>query len=625
MRALGHPSPLTLALTLFAAARVAVAEPNSGALVEVTDASSTLYNFDNRDTRSGEVSSVANDHFGLFYNRLNLHVTSGKLTLSMRADSAWFVTSPTPQSIATELERRESFPNEQARDEFFRSKATQAGIELSNRFINWTYPAKYSLVWGTPDFEIAIGDSYAQLGRGLVLNLRKLDELSSDTTLRGLRVGARLRAGGARVKLSGLAGSLNPLRIDEASGRYLGVDSSGTGGFLRLTEAGMPRAVSTEFVPEAATCQKFGTCSLAPDRLLAGEAELSFGPVALGTRASFLFREPALTPDSVRNAAHVTTGSQSLEFPNLLDHGSAYLEGAFQHLSRASDDAPSVATGYALYASTSWVEKRFSLLAEGKHYRRFFPLSANVSAGRAREFSLLSYSAPPTTEEIWSDTQFGSFNTCATGGRLKGEAHVTASQSVVAWLGRYQSLSESQPNDACDAHTGRENRVWDMAIGFDAHPRGRAARWLVNLGTRLDDASSPVQGPTGPTEVFYRELYLRYSISTPLRGPFTLELQGFHRRRRETVGGPNDRWLEGQHSTAIDYGEHISAAIGLEYDSRPDVPHAYLNAMLSYRPSNALSFGLFAGQRRGMLRCVGGVCRVYPAFEGVRLDATLRY
>jgi hypothetical protein len=114
-------------------------------------------------------------------------------------------------------------------------------------------------------------------------------------------------------------------------------------------------------------------------------------------------------------------------------------------------------------------------------------------------------------------------------------------------------------------------------------------------------------------------------VSQPLAGPFTLELQGLHRRRRESVGGPSDRWFEGQHSTAIDWGEHLSAAIGVEYDSRPGTPLGYVNAMLSYRPSSALSFALFAGQRRGALRCVGGVCRVYPAFEGVRLDATLRY
>ena len=58
------------------------------ALVEITDASSLLYNFDNRDTRPGQVASVANDRWGLFYNRLNLQVTRGRLTLSLRADNA---------------------------------------------------------------------------------------------------------------------------------------------------------------------------------------------------------------------------------------------------------------------------------------------------------------------------------------------------------------------------------------------------------------------------------------------------------------------------------------------------------------------------------------------------------
>ena len=60
-------------------------------------------------------------------------------------------------------------------------------------------------------------------------------------------------------------------------------------------------------------------------------------------------------------------------------------------------------------------------------------------------------------------------------------------------------------------------------------------------------------------------------------------------------------------------------------DTRPEVAPSYLNVMFSYRPIRSLSLALFAGQRRGSLRCVGGVCRVYPPFEGMRLDATFRY
>ncbi len=624
MRLLLPPLTLAAQALLASAAHVALAAPSSAPLVEVTEAGSLLYNSDNRDTRPGEVSSVANDRWGMLYNRLNLQVTSGRLTLSLRADNAWFYASPTPRALAERLLDTTSSASEVEQNALYHQKLDEAGIELSNRFINWMYPAKYAVSYGSPDLELTVGDSYAQLGRGLVLSLRKLDELASDTTLRGLRVGARFKAGEGRVKLTLLGGSSNPLRIDEASGRYLGVASSVTPSFVALTEAGMPRAISTDFVPAGGDCARFGTCSYAPDRLVAGQAELAFRGATLGSQFSVLFREPPLALDVVRTAQQITTVSQSVELVNLLQHGGLYVEAATQKLSHRAGDPTAIAQGYALYGTASWVSKAFSLLAEAKHYRRFFPLLANISTARAREFSGVQYSAPPTTEEIWNDTQFGSFNTCVSGGRLKGELHVTRAMSTSAWVGRYVSSAESASNDRCDSGA-RENRVWDLALALEARPLTRAARWQLTTGARFDDTDTPFVTSAGESSAYYRELFTRYQVSEPLGGPFVLELQGVHRRRREPVGGPLDEWFEGQHSTGIDWGERLSAALGVEYDTRPDVPHGYLNVMLSYRPSRALSFAFFAGQRRGALRCVGGVCRIYPPFEGVRLDLTLRY
>lgn len=594
-------------------------------LIDVTEATSVLYNFDNRDSRPGQVASAVNDHWGLWYNRLNLQGTSGRLTLSLRADSAWFFASPTPASVADRLVRDGRLQSPAEREALFRVKASEAGIELSNRFINWVYPAKYSLSYGTPDLQVTVGDTYAQFGRGLVLSLRKLDELASDTTLRGLRVTAGSRWRSGRIQLTVLGGSLNPLRIDEASGRFLGVHSSVTPGFLSVTEAGMPRAIATEFVPEARDCARFGTCSYAPDRLAAAQVEVALGKLRLGTQASWLSRQAPLASDLVRAAGRVVTASQSFELPSIGQHGSLYTELALQQLANSAGDTESPRAGYAAYLAASWAEARYSLIAEGKHYRRFFPLSANVSPGRARELSLLQYSIPPTTEEVWNDTEFGAFNTCVSGGRVRAEAHVQARRSVYAWLGHYRSFAESAANDACEITPRNENRIWDSAVGLDMTTAANELRADVNLGTRFDSTPRSLAGPDGATQVFYRELFLRYTVSAALGGPFGLELQGTHRRRRQTVGGPEAAWLEGQHSTAVEWGERVSLAVGIEYDSRPDTPDTYWNLMLAGRPLEALNVGLFVGQRRGAQRCVGGVCRVYPPFEGVRLDATLRF
>src|SRR5690606_4970345 len=93
---------------------------------------------------------------------------------------------------------------------------------------------------------------YAQYGQGLVLSVRKQDELSSDTTVRGVRLVGKRELGPLRFRLGGLAGTMNPLRIDDASGRHLAVSGRTLSGVSSVTEAGMPRAITNDFarVPE---------------------------------------------------------------------------------------------------------------------------------------------------------------------------------------------------------------------------------------------------------------------------------------------------------------------------------------------------------------------------------------
>jgi hypothetical protein len=260
-------------------------------------------------------------------------------------------------------------------------------------------------------------------------------------------------------------------------------------------------------------------------------------------------------------------------------------------------------------------------LVEDGALRAQMSLSAEA---RAREFSLLQYNAPPTTEDLGNDTQFENFNTCVTGGRIRGEAHLTRSDSARAWLGRYSSWAESASNTDCEIRADYENRVWDAAVGFEHRIPG--GKLDLSVGTRFDDAGRELDTPSGATHVFYREENLRYTAAVPLGGPFALELDGVHRRRRQTLGGDasGGAWFEGQHTASVEWGERLAAGVGFEYDDHATA-ETYFNTQWSYRPTDALVFGLFLGQRRGALRCVGGVCRVYPPFEGGRLDATLRF
>lgn len=592
-------------------------------VVDVTATSSVVYNGDNRNTRPADVATVADDDWGAWTNRINLQSHWGSWQAGLRLDTAWFYTSPAPADVALELLQIEkgtsdtgSYTPEDA--QFFLQKYLQAGEELSNRYVNWVYPAKYYLNYKHKLIDANVGDFTAQFGRGLTLSVRKVDELANDTSIRGIRLSSSIPVEDWRLKLTGLGGALNPVRLDDASGRYLSVDSSVTDGFTAITEAGMPYPAGTDFVPNPRP-------TYAPDQIIGLEAQLGPSALKFSTQGTVLFRQAPLSEDIVRNAKQIATGSFAVDAPDLWGQGAAYVEVAGQALEPSSPEAATVG-GHAVYGSTTLYASLLTFTAELKHYRRFFPLRANVDLTRAREFSAVQYSQAPTTEPVWNDTQFENFNTCVTGGRLRTDARLGDNENVFAWAGHYRTWAESVSNDQCDTSDENLNVVWDFASGLELTYQQRKSRAEGLVGSRFDDTDRLISAGDGTqTHVFYREIYARYDVIQWLTGPYSLQFQGWLRRRRQTLGGPDGDWHQGQTINEFKWGELLSAALGLEYDQNPAFPSFYVNGQLRYNLDAGSNLVLFVGQRQGGLRCVAGVCRVFPPFEGARLDATFRF
>src|SRR5688500_14375473 len=162
MRSLLRALPLSVALSARAARALAL-EPGSVAgtpvLLDVSESGSVYYNFDNRDSRPSQVATRANDDFGLVYNRLSLQATAGRFSAGARLDNVWFYASPNVTQIALDL-TNEAAPA--SPPSYFRAKLDEAGLERSNRFIDWAYPSKYYLTYSAPGIEATLGDASAQ-------------------------------------------------------------------------------------------------------------------------------------------------------------------------------------------------------------------------------------------------------------------------------------------------------------------------------------------------------------------------------------------------------------------------------------------------------------------------------
>ena len=583
-------------------------------VLDVTNTSVLGQQFDARD---GE--SDLNYGYGTFINRLNLALRWNGLTAGLRLDSSVYWRKP------------------QDRTDLQESPATLERDGLS-RFRNSIYPAKMWLTYDRPGLEVTAGDAYAQFGRGFVLSMRKLDDLGIDNTVRGLKVSWQKDP----FSVTFVGGLANPSRIDEATGRSL---------FVRQAQAGDTRG------PQGV----YGS-----DRGIGAQLQVGRGwPVTFSTHGTVFWRCAPSSYDtfgrtndsgllssplgsceandvsyfaSSLNATNPAVSSrqvdmvgQSIELPNLWSKGKLYLEGVFQHRSpfEGFDDPRASRYGNALYASATVNAGITTHTLEAKSYRNFYPVAASVDANYASELTSISYSAVPTAELITQDNLYGAINACVDGGRYRVDVRLLPNFFVYG-QGIYAYSKSETLSGRCDelgaSPVGAVPRAdhtttLDGLTGFEWQFDKNRSQLFVSAGVRNNET---VGGDT-----FYRESSLQYTFVKYLKGPYSFELTGRHRKREEetvnVVDGVSKPWIQGEHYTAFKIAPKWVISQGIEYTTQTGMPMFYVNGFLLYRFASNSSVRLFAGQQRGGLRCVSGICRFFPAYEGVRLDLTLRF
>ena len=637
-RALGRSARAT---SVLAAVAVVAAAPSSArgepVRLDVTETAVGAVHENNRD------GLVDNDDYGEFLDRLIVQLTWWRLSAGLRLDSATYFAPPTPGYLASNAVAPEAAAANcqgETLADCYDGKLLEYQRALLNRYRTTVYPSKLSVTYAGPRTELTLGDFYAQFGRGLTLSVRKVDEFAYDTTIRGAKADWNWRNQTRRFGATLLAGVANPVRVDEISGRQLTAPGSWLFAGMHTFDASDPYSPAT-------------TETFRPDGILGARLEGGSDGVLVGAYASLVARgglSQVTGSDDLQtvafrdaNPAHqvkyLETGSGSVSLPRIGESGAAYLEVAGQRFDPASTlfgPNPATAdavTGYAVSSSASFVRDRLQALVEIRHTRRFSPLMANVDVSRANEFFGLQYSAPPTTEPITTDTEFNLFSTCTTGGRARVDYRATDHVVVYGSLGRYRTWSERLGE--CDAHGGGlsdqdRNDVWDPLAGVIVTYNQNNSRANLWGGVRIDDMAIPTQlGTAPPSTEYYREAYVRYDALHTINSRWAVQIEGTHRARSEPQTDATS-WVEGEHYTGLHWNSTVIASFGYEYTTRYDRQLSYFNGSLFYRLprrwlSQDSSVRLFAGQQRGALRCINGICKVFPDFAGARLELVLRF
>jgi thiol-disulfide isomerase/thioredoxin len=386
-------------------------------------------------------------------------------------------------------------------------------MDGSTRYRNAIYPAKLFLTYKTEGLEVTAGDAYVQFGRGLVLSMRKVDELGIDTTL----LGAKVVANKDVFALTLIGGIANVARVDEPSGRALFLPNAVNNDLRAVT----PLFGNDRIVGASLTAGRGQPVVLSTNGVLLGRCapysydanglvnnstfDAPFGTCNDSDRATFLATLPVLN-----RARQTVNASQTFEIPNLWSPDAGKCRGkralrVARQRGRAGDqhrrdeelpELPSARSVGEPLARVGVREHRVLSAAHRRaHHRRLaVPRLQRLRDRRTRPARLPAQRTGP------------------------GLRHVRLLRHEVgAATGGCDRFGRSIATDK----DGTEDFVSDASIGTEWRFDDDKSIAFLNLNGRHDEKANG--------DFYYDELAIQYSITKHIKGPYSLELAGRHR------------------------------------------------------------------------------------------------
>ena len=330
------------------------------------------------------------------------------------------------------------------------------------------------------------------------------------------------------------------------------------------------------------------------DRIAAGRAEWRWGRAKTGlhvvtgqpaTNASAL----AIKPD------RITRTGLTFDAPRLTDRLGLYAEYALR-ADRLTDEA---VPGHATYAAVTLADGPTTWTLEGKDYRRYAVWTASNDPLKAT-----AYMQPPTLERVIMPLSTNSDTTAA---RLRWDRAFgpKASLTTTFEIGRLAPTADAR-------HRLLDGTLEGRLFGDEG---GTHLFGLLSLRDETDVV-------TGEREE--RLVSIESDGGKALSDGWSVEAQELVWVRSKPALG---EWEEGQAAVALKKASKLALTAGYEFTtlaSEQQNRHHFGNVAVLWYLSSASSVRLFAGSQRPGLRCVSGLCRQFPAFNGVRLEFVLR-
>jgi hypothetical protein len=309
----------------------------------------------------------------------------------------------------------------------------------------------------------------------------------------------------------------------------------------------------------------------------------------------------AYQPDSPREADHYLRLGMLLDAPRLTDWLAFYVEYAHAQDQVSGSPHP----GEAVYAAATAYAGRAVFLVEFKDYQHYDPWHATVEVQSPLSQTLV-YQQPPTLERVI--TQINN-NTDIVGSRLRVDYRVADSLLLYGAL----EYAQSHPDP------GVTDRVIDLYAGAEVRWNRGRSHWFQLVGYRREDDLT--------AESLEEQLVaVEWDFAQGLPRGLSLESQGQVWQRWKPLSNKTD-WTEGNAYVSLKWTPRLIAAFGYEFitsDAEQANQHHFFNGSVQWNITPATSVRVFGGGQRPGLKCISGICREFPAFQGAKLELVVR-
>lgn len=408
---------------------------------------------------------------------------------------------------------------------------------------------RLSLAHRVGDATITLGDFHKQLGRGIALSLRRVDELGVDKALRG----GQLQWDGDTLSWNVFAGRTNISNLD---------------------------GVSQKFVEDP------------DDTIAGGQATLHVGTTDVSAYALVL--QPKLPTDPANGDDRTALGGTYVELP-AAEWLTVYAEGVVSRYSIVATDY----RGSAAYGTADVSLPFVNLLLEGIYLDKF-QVAGSMDQVLFQRRTI--YNQPPTLERI--DQELGDYENVR-GSRVQLSRSFLDGGLVLYVNGTFRR--SGPPSGTLDAVHGYG--------GFEYAYGSSRSRWFGSAGYREET----IHGRTVATVAHGETDWVQ-----SLGGVWAVHTTVNHEVRSQE--GRSDDYLRGTTLFAVEHGNTWSLTGELGYDTeKEEVRQLFVAGIATYRPADWVILRTVVGSERGGRKCIGGVCRDYPAFQGARLEASVQH